>query len=291
MKQLKVFLYYIRYGFYKIPSYLRGIVIFAIFALMASAINSYYKERYLAGVLIIPEDEYSLYNGPLTINSSSDIKEDVVVDKANSKVEGSVKENLKSSPFFKKKRVRSNESDDSALKITELDYVFGDGGAPVTIVEYSSFKCPYCIKFHRDTMQKIKENYIDTGKVKYVKRIIIQKDTLGGVMLPRCAKKENQYQLLNDLYENTGNWTVGSKKEKSLREIALRNGFGNDTYEFCIKDSVIANRLLDRQNNDLKKLNVYSTPTIFINGTKKTGSMPYSEFASKIDEELKKVEK
>lgn len=56
------------------------------------------------------------------------------------------------------------------IQITAQDYVKGDSNAPVTIIEYSDFECPFCARFYTDSFGQIEKNYIDTGKVKFVYR-------------------------------------------------------------------------------------------------------------------------
>ena len=58
----------------------------------------------------------------------------------------------------------------SVLEIKEDDIILGDINAPITIIEYASLSCIHCAKFHKNTLPKIVENYIDTGKAKMVFR-------------------------------------------------------------------------------------------------------------------------
>ena len=58
----------------------------------------------------------------------------------------------------------------SALEITESDFVIGKKDAPITIIEYASLSCSHCAKFHNETLEQLKKEYVDTGKVKIVFR-------------------------------------------------------------------------------------------------------------------------
>ena len=51
-----------------------------------------------------------------------------------------------------------------------LEMMMGEADAPVTIIEYASYTCPHCARFHEDVFKEIKTNYIDTGKVNFIYR-------------------------------------------------------------------------------------------------------------------------
>ena len=84
------------------------------------------------------------------------------------------------------------------------DHVIGDANAPVTMIEYSSLTCPHCADFHANTLPTIKENYIDTGKVK----MIVRDFPIGGpayaaAMIARCAgSRTAQLQFIDVLFAN-----------------------------------------------------------------------------------------
>lgn len=295
MKFIRNFFYYIVDMFSKIPVYLRGLVIFFLIVFVSIVFNKLNTPSYFMdngpGYVILKKSVLEDFDDYVNGDNKDDLNKKVEVNQEDNSVKVTVKENLKSSapkvntPGRRKNEQRKEEASNSAHLTSFInDYVIGEEDAPVSIVEYSSFKCPYCINFHKENMEKVKTNYIDAGKVKYVKRVIIQKDTLLGVMLPYCARPEVKYAVMNDLFNNAGTWTKSSTQSKDLKEIALRNGFTNVSYSACIKDEKLANRLLNKQNIELKDLNIYSTPTIFINGERQKGNMSYEELSKKIDE-------
>lgn len=287
MKYINAFLNYMLRSFSKIPVYLRGIVIFAIVVVISSAVNRYYDHNYKINYSTYKPEIIKLNNGKI-VREPSNLNEKITVDEKNNTVKGEVRENAKSAPSLRKSREKKAEAS-SVLSSFDSDYFFGKIDAPVTIIEYSSFKCPYCIKFHEENMAKVKTNYIDTGKVKYIKRVIIQGDTLLGVMLPYCAKNENRYSLLDDLYKNVDRWIVLSRQRKELEKIAMRNGVNNVIFDDCVKNEKLANDLLVKQRTETSALKIYSTPTIFINGERSSGNIPYEELSKKIDAQLAKV--
>jgi len=285
--------------FSKIPVYLRGLVIFFILVFISVLFNRINTPDYI----VDNGPEYVILKKPVAndsgnyidANVKNDLNRKVEINENDDSVRVRVEENLKSdSPSIKTPNRRNgwgkgaSVSDSHYLTSFINDYVMGDKSAPVSVVEYSSFKCPYCVDFYQENMDKIKTNYIDTGKVKYVRRVVIQKDTLLGVMLLHCAKDGYKYAIMNDLFNTANVWTKPSTQSKNLKEIALKNGFTADSYDACIKDEKLANRLLAKQELELKDLKIYSTPTIFIDGERQRGIMSYSEFSKKLDEAILK---
>lgn len=92
------------------------------------------------------------------------------------------------------------------------DAVLGDPNAPVTLIEFSDFECPYCKRNFTNTMPSIIKDYIDTGKVKYVFRDMIAVTAHNPVatteaIAANCAKKlggdKEYYQMHDYIYQNT----------------------------------------------------------------------------------------
>lgn len=210
----------------------------------------------------------------------------------NNKIYGEVKTNIASVPKLpslqRKERKNKNKEDNTKEQeiITTDDYFFGSSNAPITIVEYSSYNCPHCLSLHNNTMASIKVNYIDKNKVKYIKRIFIQKNSMLGVLLPYCAKPENRYNLVEDLYKNIDLWLDSRKQKEELKKIALKNGFTEEQFNSCIKNAKLANKIIKKQQEYARKFKIFSTPTLFINDKRITGSTSYNNIKKIIEEEL-----
>ncbi len=272
---MKNFLNSIKNLYIKIPIYLRGVFIFAIILILAFLFNKLQEFKYKKYDYKSPEEE----------NNYS-----IIIETSENKIQkGQLKAELKSKinvPTLKINN-KSNENDD-LLQITEEDYYFGDEKAPITIVEYSSYTCPHCINFHKNSMASIKKDFIDTGKVKYTKRLILTRDTILANILPYCAKEENRYELVEDIYSNLNSWIGAKNKKEVLKGIAMQNGFTENEFENCTTNKKLINSLFEKQNKEARKLKIFSTPTFFINNERLNGSLPYEAFKSKINEELSK---
>ncbi|HRI93925.1 MAG TPA: thioredoxin domain-containing protein, partial [Accumulibacter sp.] len=84
---------------------------------------------------------------------------------------------------------------------------FGPADAKVTVIEYASVTCHHCMNFHTETWPKLKEKYVDTGKIRFIMREF-PLDTLAtaGFMLARCAGDDRWYPMLDLLYRSQEAW-------------------------------------------------------------------------------------
>src|SRR5689334_24538334 len=91
--------------------------------------------------------------------------------------------------------------------VTPQDHVLGKAEAPVTIFEYASLTCPHCAAFDQETLPKIKENWIDTGKAKLVFRDYpLDQAALKAAMLARCAPPDRFYGFIDVLFQSQTSW-------------------------------------------------------------------------------------
>ena len=89
------------------------------------------------------------------------------------------------------------------------DMALGPENAPVTIVEYASMTCPHCAHFSENTFPKLKERYIDTGKVRFIFREFpFDPVAAGAFMLARCAGKDKYFTMVETLFQKQDTWAV-----------------------------------------------------------------------------------
>ena len=108
--------------------------------------------------------------------------------------------------------------DDAAADTTEPaidtstieEMVLGSPDAPVTMIEYASFTCPHCAAFHGDQFQRLKEEYIDTGKVQFIYReVYFDRFGLWASMVARCGGEMRFFGISSMLYEQQQEWIAG----------------------------------------------------------------------------------
>ena len=170
------------------------------------------------------------------------------------------------------------------------DIVLGDPTAPVTIIEYASFTCPHCKNFHEGTFKKLKKNYIDEGKVKFILRdVFFDRYGLWAAMVARCDNTEKFYSIVEEIFRRQAEWTKGEEDVQianNLRKIGLSIGMDSETIGECLSDGDMAQALVNEYQKNAEKDKISSTPSFLINGEKMKKSS-YDEFVNKIEEHLK----
>jgi protein-disulfide isomerase len=153
------------------------------------------------------------------------------------------------------------------------DIVMGSPTAPVTIIEYASMTCPHCAHFAVETFPKLKEKYIDTGKVKYIMREYpLDNLALAAFMLARCAGPDKYYPMIETLFAEQRKWAV-REPLPPLLGIAKQAGFTQQTFDTCIGDKDLAGKIQQIRNRGQQKFKVEATPTFYINGEKYSGAL------------------
>jgi protein-disulfide isomerase len=170
------------------------------------------------------------------------------------------------------------------------DMVLGADNAPVTIIEYASMTCGHCADFHNKTYPKLKERYIDTGKVRFIMREFpLDPLAAGAFMLARCAGKDDKnkyFAMVETLFHQQRDWLV-QRPLDPLKAIAKQAGFSEQTFEQCLANQQVLNGIEQVRQRAAEKLGVNSTPTFFINGKIQRGAISIEELDRQIESYLK----
>jgi protein-disulfide isomerase len=179
---------------------------------------------------------------------------------------------------------------DVAKPVSLPDMALGPANASVTITEFASMTCPHCAAFNENVFPKIKSEYIDTGKIRYVFREFpLDIKAAAGSMLTRCIAKDDaaKYFAVTDmLFKQQGDWVVKNTTE-TLTRIGKQAGLSQQTVEDCLKDQALLDKIVADQKFASEVLKVNSTPTFFINGDKIKGETSFEEFDKRIKSLLK----
>ncbi|WP_312943409.1 DsbA family protein [Agrobacterium sp.] len=164
------------------------------------------------------------------------------------------------------------------------DKALGDANAPVKIVEYMSMTCPHCANFHNNTFDKIKEKYIDSGKVYFVIREFpFDPRAAAAFMLARCAPENQYYPFVSMLFKQQQTWATAQDARAALLQMSKLAGFSQESFEACLTNQ----KLLDDVNATMQRgageFGVNSTPTFIINGKKYAGDMSLESMSALID--------
>jgi protein-disulfide isomerase len=170
------------------------------------------------------------------------------------------------------------------------EMILGDDKAPVTIVEYASLTCPHCAHFFATTFPKLKKDYIETGKVRYILREFpLNPLDAAAIMLARCTGKDDKtkyYAMIDTLWSQQQTWVV-EKPLEPLKAIARQAGLSEEQFNACLTNQQLLDGLESSRQHATDKLGVNSTPTFFINGDKKTGDLSIEEMAKAMEPYLK----
>ena len=154
-------------------------------------------------------------------------------------------------------------------------------GAKVTIIEYASATCPHCAAYHKDAWKKLKPEYVDTKKIRYIFREFPTNDAaLAAFMIARSAPKESYFPLLDVFFDTLETWT--KSPAEGLFNIARQAGFTQAKFDETLKNEALARSILDIRE-DGAKFGVQGTPTFFINGEKFEGERTFEAFKAAID--------
>jgi protein-disulfide isomerase len=154
-------------------------------------------------------------------------------------------------------------------------------GAKVTIIEYASATCPHCAAFHKDVFKKLKAEYIDTNKIRFVFREFPLNDAaLAAFMIARAAPKESYFPLIDIFFETLDTWA--KNPAEGLLNIAKQAGFTQEKFTATLKDEALAKGII-AIHEDGTRFGVKGTPTFFINGTIFEGDRTFEAFKAAID--------
>ena len=165
--------------------------------------------------------------------------------------------------------------------------VLGEDYAPVKIKVFSSLTCPHCAIFHIKVVPKIKENYIDAGKVQLIFiDFPLDQVAFNASKLLHCLDKKKQITFLDKIYESQNRWISGSdinEINNNLKEIVKILGINSLQFDKCINDEIIGDRILNARIEGQQKYAINSTPTIIINEKKIEGSVSFKNIKNKIE--------
>jgi protein-disulfide isomerase len=171
-------------------------------------------------------------------------------------------------------------------------YSLGRDDAPLTLVEFSDYQCPFCGRFHTDTFADLKKNYIDTGKIRFVSRDLplgFHPNALGAAEAARCAGEQGKFwEMRNVMISNS---TDLSRDAIMKYAQALPVNMGK--FRPCLEGETHKAEVM-KDLADATALQISGTPTFVLGKTSKdimsgmliVGAQPYSAFDAAIQQML-----
>lgn len=164
--------------------------------------------------------------------------------------------------------------------------ICGDEDAPVKIIEYSNYQCPWCGRFARETEPEIEREYVATGKVQLEFRNVAVEGQASGLTAEaaECANEQGQFWAYHDmLYENPQNFSVGV-----LKGFAGELGLDREAFDECL-DSHKYIDVIRQQREQAAEAGVEGTPSFLVNGTLVPGYLPFEQFQAIIEQALQEA--
>lgn len=168
--------------------------------------------------------------------------------------------------------------------LMDNDAVLGDDDAPITIVEFSDFECPFCGRFHTQTWPELKQKYIDTGKVKFVYRdfpLSFHPQAQKAAEAAECAGEQDKFWEMHELLFNPG--VQGGVA--SFKQYASQIGLNTAKFNDCL-DSGKMIAEIRKDIADGAAVGVQGTPAFYVNGVEVSGAQPFQVFQQIIDGQL-----
>lgn len=173
---------------------------------------------------------------------------------------------------------------DMAILVDDDPFI-GPENAPIIIVEFSAYACPYCGRHYNETLVPLLENY---GQyIRYVYRDFpsINPDvSYPASLAANCAREQGMFwEYHEQLFVNQS--AVAQAGEAYMTQLASQVGLEMDAFSTC----VVEQRYLQEVNDDFNTgvaMGVTGTPSFYINGQQHSGARPYAYFETVIQREL-----
>jgi protein-disulfide isomerase len=163
------------------------------------------------------------------------------------------------------------------------DPFLGPQNAPVTVIEFSDYQCPFCTKWYDTVASRLLTDY--KGKIRFVYRdlplIALHPDAQSAAEAANCAGEQNKYWEYHDAL-------FGEKNGFGLQaylQYASDLGLDVESFKTCVSERRYKKEV-DADSYFARNLGINSTPTFFINGLLVVGAQPYEVFQQTIDNEL-----
>ena len=184
------------------------------------------------------------------------------------------------------------EGNEVTPEVLERAPLEGSPDAPVLLVEFSDYQCPFCKRFYDETLPQIRQTYIETGKVRLVfldYPLPFHPQAPIAAHAAWCAGDQDAYWEMHDkLFAEESRWVENDQAESVLVTLADELGLDKDAFQTCVGEKPhevdVQAGLVEGQ-----RLAVSGTPTFFVNGRRLVGAQPFAAFRDLIEQELSRA--
>jgi protein-disulfide isomerase len=166
--------------------------------------------------------------------------------------------------------------------------VKGNANAPVLIVEFSDFECPFSKKFYKETLPQLEKDYISTGKVRFAYRdfpLAMHSQAFNAAVAARCAGRQKKFWEMFDKLSS-----IEKLEPPTLAKTAASLGLKMQDFNACMSDPSITEQV-KKDTEEGAKFGVSGTPSFFVNGRFLEGAYPFETLKPLIEEELAEANK
>jgi len=168
--------------------------------------------------------------------------------------------------------------------------IIGDIDAKITILEFGDYQCTFCYKFHQQTLEKIKESYIDTGKVNYTYKDFPLNglDSILAAEASFCANEQGKYWEYHDtIFNNWAGERTGWITSNSLLDFAEQNKLNVNEFTECVNNHKYTQKVIENQKF-AENIGINATPSFLIFNDEKLvrviGAQPIEKFVDAIQQ-------
>jgi protein-disulfide isomerase len=173
---------------------------------------------------------------------------------------------------------------DDKARVSTAGFAIGSKDAPLTLVEFADYQCPYCRQFHLAVFERLKKDYIDTGKLRFISRDLpldIHAEAFGAALAARCAGEQDKFWQMRDLLIKHAD----SLSPTAIANYATNLGLDSQRFHSCVEKATYTAGIRE-DAAQANSAGISVTPTFVIgrtagdvvDGTKIVGSLPYESF-------------
>ena len=163
--------------------------------------------------------------------------------------------------------------------------LLGSNEAPIKIKEFFSLTCGHCANFHKNTLPKLKDKYIDKGKIQLelIDYPLDRLAVIAAALARSLPTSEGYIKAVDILLEKQKQWAYSNKPLEELYSIAKLFGVSSKKFDEITKNIPLMQDIIDRMEKESKSFNVESTPTFIINNEHKiSGALSFKEFETRL---------
>ncbi|HHG91298.1 MAG TPA: DsbA family protein [Devosia sp.] len=162
--------------------------------------------------------------------------------------------------------------------------ILGAEDASAMMIEYSSPTCPFCAAFKTQTYPLLKEQYVDTGKTRYILRPFVR-NVLDAVvfMLADAAGEEGYHEVVATYLASQQVWSRSDRPKDALMEVALQLGFTEESFEAALTNQELFAGMEAVRDQAVNEFGLTGTPSFYINGKMFSGNQPLDVLGTEIE--------